>query len=139
MHCGYNARTNKVLHLNYKGTSQRHAQDHNRPMSSMAVVKCLQSRSCALKGGMVGKNKFVGQRQTFSLSWKVFSQRNISETLLGTTRSRSPAWVIEQRGVFICRNAPCLKLSVRQRKRSFSLGGVCDPVFYFPNRGFPNE
>ena len=91
------------------------------------------------KGWDGGENKFVGQRQKFSLSWKVFSQRNISEASPGTTRSRSPVWVIEQRGVVICRNAPCLKLDVRKRKRSVSLGGVCDPVSYLPNRGFPNE
>ena len=84
---------------------------------------------------MVGKNKFVGQRQKFSLSWKVFLQRNISDTSTGTTRSRSPVWVIEQRGVVICRNAPCLGLGVRKRKRSFSLGGVCDPVLCLPFTG----
>ena len=43
-----------------------------------------------------------------------------------------PQGFIEQRGVVTCRNAPCLKLGVRKRKRSFSLGGVCEPVFYFP-------
>ena len=31
-----------------------------------------------------------------------------------------PQGFIEQRGVVTCRNAPCLKLGVRQRKRSFS-------------------
>ena len=30
-----------------------------------------------------------------------------------------PPEFIEQRGVVTCRNAPCLKPSVRQRKRSF--------------------
>ncbi len=46
-----------------------------------------------------------------------------------------PSGFIEQRGVATYRNAPCLKLSVHQRKRSFSLGGVCDPVFYVPFPG----
>ena len=112
------------------------------PYPSHVLNGCRQVLEIALlraKGRDGGKSKFVGQRQKFSLSWKVFSRRNISDTPTGTTRSRFPTWVIEQRRVFICRNAPCLKLSVRKRKRSFSLGGVCDPVFYLLDRGFPNE
>ena len=50
-----------------------------------------------------------------------------------------PSGFLEQRGVVTCRNAPCLKLGVRERKRSFSLGGVCDPVFYFPSWGLMIE
>ncbi len=135
MHCGY-----KCMHK--QGTASKlHRDVHNATLRA-TTVSCPQVLEIALlraKGRDGGKNKFVGQRQKFSLSWKVFLQRNISDTSTGTTRSRSPVWVIEQRGVVICRNAPCLELSVRKRKRSFSLGGVCDPVFYLPNRGFPNE
>ena len=46
-----------------------------------------------------------------------------------------PPGFTEQRGVIACHNAPCLKLGVRKRKRTFSLGGVCDPVLYFPIGG----
>ena len=50
-----------------------------------------------------------------------------------------PSGFLEQRGVVTCRNAPCLELGVRGRKRRFSLGGACDPVFYFPSRGVTIE
>ena len=128
---------NTVLHLHYKGTCVTPRPSHV-PNGCRQVLEFALLRAKGRDGGKKS-NKLVGQRRMFSLSWKVFSQRNISDTLLGTTRSRFPAWDIEQRGVFICRNASCLKLSVRERKRSFSLGGVCDPVFHLPNRGFPNE
>ena len=74
-----------------------------------------------------------------SLKWKVSSQRNFSQDFRGATQSLSPVRVHRTRGVVTYRNAPCLKLCVRQRKRSFSLGGVCDPVSIFPSRGFSIE
>ena len=56
--------------------------------------------------------------------------------LSGEPLNRLPSLgFIEQRGVVTCCNAPCLELGVRQRKRSFSLRGVCDPVFYLPFTG----
>ncbi len=55
-----NACANKVLHLNYNGRAQRHAQGNDRSESSMAVAMCLLSRPSAPKGGMVGKNNLSG-------------------------------------------------------------------------------
>ena len=55
-----NACTNKVLHLNYNGRTKHHPQGHNRSQSSIAIAKCLLSRSSAPKGGMVGKNNLSG-------------------------------------------------------------------------------
>ncbi len=107
--------------FNYNGRAQRHAQGLDRFQSSMAVAKCLLSRSSAPKGGMVGKAICRATTKSSSLKWKVSSQRNFSQDFRGATQSLSPVRVHRTRGVVTYRNAPCLKLSVRQRKRSFVL------------------
>ena len=132
-----NACTKTVLHLYYNGRARRHAQGHNRSQSSMAVAKCLQCIALQhAKGRDGGKNNLSGNDKSSSLKWKVSSQRNFSQGFRGATQSLSPVRVHRKRGVVTYRNAPCLKLSVRQRKRRFSLGGVCGPVFYLPFPGF---
>ncbi len=130
-----NACTNKVLHLNYNGRARRHAQGHNRSQSSMAVAKCLLSRSSAPKGGMVGKTICrATTKPLFEMESELAEER--FPRLSGEPLNRfPPSGFTEQRGVVTCRNASCLKLGVRQRKRSFSLGGVCDPVFYLSFAG----
>ena len=103
---------------------------------------CRQMLAIALeraKGRDGGKNNLSGNDKSSSLKWKVSSQRNFSQDFRGATQSLSPVRVHRKRGVVTYRNAPCLKLSVRQRKRSFSLGGVCDPVSIFPSRVFSIE
>jgi hypothetical protein len=82
------------------------------------------------------------------LKWKVSSQRNFSQDFRGATQSLSPVRVHRKRGVVTYRNAPCLKLCVRQRKRSISSGKasrgrktshfcvrvVCTPAVFAPLR-----
>ena len=86
------------------------------------------------KGRDDGKEQFVA-RATTKASFEMESElpEELSTTFRRATHLPSPVRVLEQRGIVTCRNAPCLKLGVRKRKRSFSLGGVCDPVFYFPS------
>jgi hypothetical protein len=92
------------------------------------------------KGRDGGKKQFVGQRQKLLFEMESELTEELFQKLSGEPFNRfPPPGFLEQRGVITCRNAPCLKLGVRQRKRSFSLGGVCDPVFYFPSRGFMIE
>ena len=92
------------------------------------------------KGRDGGKKQFVGQRQKLLFEMESELSEELFQKLSGEPPNRfPPQGFIEQRGVVTCRNAPCLKLGVRQRKRSFSLGGVCDPVFYFPSWGFTIE
>ena len=135
-----NACTNKVLHLNYNGRTRRHAQGHDHSQSSMAVAICLLSRSSAPKGGMVGKNNLSGndKKLLFGMESEL-AEELFPKTFRGGTQSLSPVRVHRKWGVVTCGNAPRLKLCVRQRKRSFSLGGVCDPVSIFPSRGFSIE
>ena len=79
-------------------------------------------------------------RATTKSFFEIESDRaeELSKTFIGATRSFAlpPPGFTEQRDVITCRNAPCLKLGVCKHKRTFSLGGVCDPVFYFPIGGF---
>ena len=92
------------------------------------------------KGRDGGKKQFVGQRQKLLFEMESELSEDLFPELSGEPLNRvSPSGFIEQWGVVTCRDAPCLKLGVRQRKRSFSLGGVCDPVFYFPSREFTIE
>ncbi len=88
------------------------------------------------KGRDGGKKQSVGQRQKLLFEMESELAEELFPRLSGEPLNRfPPSGFIEQRGVVTYRNAPCLKLSVRQRKRSFSLGGVCDPVFYPPFAG----
>jgi hypothetical protein len=90
---------------------------------------------------MVQKTISSGNDKSFSLNWKVFSQRNISETSTGTTRSSfPPSGFIEQRGVVICRTAPCLKKGVRERERSFKgPPSVFSVLKIYPSEPEPSE
>ena len=85
------------------------------------------------------ETQYVEQRRTkVCLEIEIESDRaeELSKTFMRTTRSLfPPPGCAEQWDVITCRNARCLKLGVRKRKRTFSLRGVCDPVFYFPIRG----
>ncbi len=105
--------------------------DGCRPMLAIALQRA--------KGRDGGKNNLSGNDKSSSLKRKVSSQRNFSQDFRGATQSLSTVRVHRKRGVVTYRNAPCLKLSVRQRKRSFSLGGVCDRVSIFPSREFSIE
>ena len=129
--------TNKVLHLNDHGRARCHAQSHNRSQSSMAVAKCSLLRSSAPKEGMVRKNKLSNNDKSSSLKWKVSSQRTFSQTFRGATQSLSPVRVHRTTGRrhMSQYNTACLKLGVREHKRSFSLGDVCEPIFYLPFTG----
>ena len=84
---------------------------------------------------MVGKNNLSGNDKKLLFEMESELAEELSQDFRGATQSLSPVRVHRQRGIVTYRNAPCLKLSVRQRKRSFSLGGVCDPVFYLPFTG----
>ena len=91
------------------------------------------------KGRDGGKNNLSGNDKSSSEIESELAEE-LFQKLSGEPLNRfPPQGFIEQRGVVTCRNAPCLKLGVRQRKRSFSLRGVCDPVFNFPSRGFSIE
>ena len=64
--------------------------------------------------------QFVGQRQKLLFEMESELTEELFQKLSGEPLNRfPPQGFIEQRGVITCRNAPCLKLSVRQRKRSF--------------------
>ena len=87
----------------------------------------------------MGKNNLSGNDKSSSEIESELSEE-LFQKFSGEPPNRfPPRGFVEQRGVVTCRTAPCLKLGVRQRKRSFSLGGVCDPVFNFPSRGFTIE
>ena len=132
--------------MHKQGTASKLQRAYTTPRSGprpFSVLNgCRHMLAIALqraKGRGGGKKQLVGQRQKLPLKWKVNFRRNFPQ-LSGEPLNRfPPSGFLEQRGVVTCRNAPCLKLGVRERKRSFSLGGVCDPVFYFPSRGFTIE
>ncbi len=104
---------------------------------------CRQMLAIALqraKGRDGGKKQFVGQRQKLLFEMESELAEELFPRLQGIhSIAFPPVRVHRTRGVATYRNAPCLKLSVRQRKRSFSLGGVCDPVSIFPSRVFSIE
>ena len=103
---------------------KHHAQGHDRFESSMAVVTCVLSRSSAPKGGMVGKNNLSGNDKSSSEIESELTEE-LSRNFQGSHPiAFPPQGCLEQRGVVTCRTAPCLKLGVRQRKRSFSLGAT---------------
>ena len=135
-HCGY-----EWMHK--QGTASKLQRACTTPRSGPQPFSildgCRQMLAVALqraKGRDGGKYNLSGNDKSSSLKWKVSSQRNFSQDFRGATQSLSPVRVHRTRGVVTYRNAPSLKLSVRQRKQSFSLGGVCDPVSIFPSRGF---
>ncbi len=82
------------------------------------------------------EKQFVGQRQKLLFEMESELAEELSPRLSGEPLNRFlPSGFIEQRGVVTCHNAACLKLGVRKHKRSFSLGDVCEPVFYLPFTG----
>ncbi len=98
------------------------------------------------KGRDGGNNNFSGNDKSSSLKRKVSSQKNFSQDFRGATQSLSPVRVHRKRGVVTYRNVPCLKLCVRQRKRSFNecywilaLGAYATPFSTFPSRFFSVE
>ena len=101
---------------------------------SQAMIFLLYCRATTMN--LNKEKQLVGQRQKLLFEMESELTEEFFQKLSGEPLNRfPPRGFIEQRGVITCRNARCLKLSVRQRKRSFSLGGVCDPVFYFPSWG----
>ena len=67
------------------------------------------------------EKQFVGQRQKLLFEMESELAEELFQKLSGEPLNRfPPPGFLEQRGVVTCRNAPCLKLGVRQRKRSFS-------------------
>ena len=122
------------MHLHYNGRCRRCVQGHDRLYASVAVAKCLAIALRRAKGWDGGKtNCRATTKASFEMKCELPEER---PQLSGEPLNRfSPSGFIEQRGVVTCRNAPCLKLGVRKRKRTFSLESVCDPVFYFPIGG----
>ena len=133
--------------MHKQGTASKLQRAHSTPRSGprpFSVLNgCRQMLAIALqraKGRDGGKTQFVGQRQKLLFEMESELAEELFQKLSGEPLNRfPPRGFKEQRGVVTCRNAPCLKLSVCQRKRSFSLGGVCDPVLYFPSWGFTIE
>ena len=133
--------------MHKQGAASKLQRAHSTPRSGprpFAILNgCHHMLAIALqpaKGRDGGKKQFVGQRQKLLFEMESELAEELFQKLSGEPLNRfPPSGFLEQRGVVTCRNAPCLKLGVRERKRSFSLGGVCDPVLYFPSWGFTIE
>ena len=87
-----------------------------------------------------GKKQFVGQRQKLLFDIESQHAEDVSNTFIhgSHTFALPPVSVHRTTGRRHMSQRPLpktLKLGVRKRKRTFSLGGVCDPVFYFPSAG----
>ncbi len=64
------------------------------------------------------EKQFVGQRQKLLFEMESELTEELLQKLSGEPPNRfPPPGFLEQRGVITCRNAPCLKLGVRQRQR----------------------
>ena len=116
---GSASKLQRALSAPRSGTRPSSILDGCRQMLAIAL-----QRAKGRDGGKSSAKQFVGQRQKLLFEIESEHAEEVSKTFMRATRSLRPR-----------QNVPCLNLGVRKRKRAFSLGGICDPVFYFPFGG----